>query len=119
MSDARPSKRPKNHDLPGLDTTGTEDVAGLDQQLLVTRLGTPGTETLLSFPYPFNIPKRFKVNEHAQRTIFGKLYDFAMSMNSFSKKCLHVHGPLGVGKSHQLAAVAVAMQRAGRNIIYI
>ena len=119
-----PSKRHKKHDPPGLDATGTEAIAGLDQQLFVTRLGTPSTETLLSFPYPFIIPKRFKVNEHAQfmfsgRTIFRKLYDFALSMNSFSKKRLHVHGPLGVGKSHLLAAVAVAMQRAGRNIIYL
>lgn len=124
MSSHRGLKRQKKGDPPDLDVRDIKVMTGVDQQLFITQLGTPGTETLLPFPNPFIIPRRFKVNEHAQfmfsgRTKFKMLYDHAMSMNCFSKKRLHVHGPLGVGKSHLLAAVAVAMQRAGRNIIYL
>jgi hypothetical protein len=53
------------------------------------------------------------------RQKFQELYDVAMKMDFYGRRLYYLHGSLGVGKSHMLAALACALNKAGRHVVYL
>lgn len=73
------------------------------------------------------IPDRFTLNESGPRnhfsyfgrTFFSELYAEIANSNAIQNPRYFLHGPLGVGKSHLLAALVSCLREKGEIIIYV
>jgi hypothetical protein len=53
------------------------------------------------------------------RQKFQELYDVATNMAYEQRRLYFLHGPHGVGESHLLAALACALTKLGRHVVYL
>ena len=82
---------------------------------------------LLKLPFLFLGPRPigcFKFDRQGHFLYYGRqrfrqLYDIAIQMRVDGRCLYFLHGSLGVGKSHLLAALACALTKAGKRVVYL
>ena len=94
--------------------------------LTAEALSDPAKETPLPFPYIGTVPKRFHLQNKASglftfhgRVIWKTLYNAAKNMDPRQNNRLHLHGTLGAGKSHMLAALVCQLIKDGTRVAYL
>jgi energy-coupling factor transporter ATP-binding protein EcfA2 len=90
----------------------------------VSEYCNPGKRLKLPFMFAGERPyTRFRFeNEYFYyygRNKFRELYDIAINLDVGGQRLYLLHGSLGVGKSHLLAALACALFKAGRHVVYL
>lgn len=85
----------------------------------------PDTSSYLPFLAPQHFASsRFHFNDEDKfffygREKFGELYQEVMAMDRKGKRRLYLHGTIGAGKSHILAALACFLRRQGKRVVYL
>ncbi|KAA8897631.1 hypothetical protein FN846DRAFT_992273 [Sphaerosporella brunnea] len=84
----------------------------------------PSVKQLLPFPFPYIIPKGFKLDgngcfEFYGRAKFRELYDVACSMDTHINPRFYFHGTLGAGKSHLLAALVCLLMHLQKRVVFV
>ena len=79
----------------------------------------------LLFPFPDELlVDQFKFDKKDQFLYYGcqsfwRLYQIATMMLLHGRRLYFVHGTLGSGKSHMLAALACALIKSGKRVVYL
>lgn len=81
-----------------------------------SKFADPTSEHMVPFPFQGPVPNRFKVNEDLDFKFFGRsffksLYSSVTAMDVVTNRRLYLHGTLGSGKSHMIAALAATLRR--------
>ena len=80
---------------------------------------------MLPFLFAGQVPtERFHLDENRYfefygRKLFGKLYDATKSMHFLKTRRYALHGTLGAGKSHLLAALTCVLRKEGMRVVYL
>lgn len=80
------------------------------------RFADPTSKEAVRFPFNGPIPSRFKVDDRLDFVYFGRstfrtLFETVKRMNVITNRRIYLHGLLGAGKSHLVAALVVAVKK--------
>lgn len=84
----------------------------------------PGKVLTLPFLFPLEVPQdRFAVEDqhfkYFGREEFSRLYKAVSGLQFFGWRLFYLHGTLGAGKSHMLAALVCLLRKQGKKVVYL